>query len=147
MARVVADVTGDKELIHDLRHLGDAGVEACKEVLADATARIAARAKTICPVDDYDGGDLRDSIRTTKPQHTTAQRVSAAVIAGGEPLAKLASEKSHREPGSYAVVVHEDMTMRHPNGGQAKFIEQPYLEEAPKVPDALKEKLDRVANG
>jgi hypothetical protein len=36
------------------------------------------------------------------------------------------------------------MNLRHPNGGQAKFIEQPYLEEAPKVPDALLSAIDRA---
>ena len=27
----------------------------------------------------------------------------------------------------YALVVHEDVTMNHPNGGQAKFLQQPFL--------------------
>jgi hypothetical protein len=145
--RVVADVTGDRELIRDLLKLGDAGIEMGKEVLGEATLKIAAKARPLTPVDDIDGGDLRDSIRVTKPQKTAAGRISAGIVAGGAPLTRLVSEKGHKQPGAYALIVHEDSTMRHPNGGQAKFIEQPYLEEAPKVPDALLARLDKVTHG
>ncbi len=144
MARVVADVTGDREIIRDMLALGKDGIELGKEVLDEANERIAARARTLSPVDDIDGGQLRDSIRTTKARATAAGRISAGVVAGGPPLESLLSEQGHKEPGAYAFIVHEDSTMRHPNGGQAKFIEQPYLEEAPKVPDALMAKLDRA---
>lgn len=144
MARVVADVTGDREIIRDMLALGKDGLELGKQVLDEATERIAKRARPITPVDAIDGGQLRDSIRTTKARATKAGRISAGVVAGGPPLEKLVSERGHKEPGSYAVIVHEDMTMRHPNGGQAKFIEGPYLEEAPKVPDALRDRIDRA---
>ena len=144
MARVVADVTGDREIIRDMLSLGKDGIEFGKQVLDEAVERIAAKAKPITPVDDIDGGDLRDSIRVTKALATAAGRISAGVVAGGAPLERLVSEKGHKEPGSYALIIHEDMTLRHPNGGQAKFIEMPYLEEAPKVPDALTTRLDRA---
>jgi hypothetical protein len=144
MARVVADVTGDREIIRDMLALGKAGPELGKEVLDETAERIAAKARTVTPVDDIDGGDLRDSIRVTKARSTAAGRISAGIVAGGDPLSRLVSEKGHKQPGAYAIIVHEDMTMRHPNGGQAKFIEMPYLEEAPKVPDALKAKIDRA---
>ena len=145
--RVVADVTGDRELIRELLKLGDAGIEMGKEVLGDATQRIVKMAQPITPVDAIDGGDLRDSIRATKPQKTAAGRISAGVVAGGPSLARLVSERGHKQPGSYAIIVHEDVTMRHPNGGRAKFIEEPYLIEAPKVPGALLERLDKVTRG
>jgi hypothetical protein len=35
------------------------------------------------------------------------------------------------------------LTLQHPGGGQAKFLEQPFLEVAPSVPDALREAMDR----
>lgn len=144
MARVVADVTGDRELIRDLLSLGKDGIEIGKQVLDEANERIAARARPITPVDDIDGGQLRDSIRVTKARNTAAGRISGGVVAGGPPLERLVSERGHKAPGVYAFIVHEDMTMRHPNGGQAKFIEGPYLQEAPKVPDALKDRLDKA---
>jgi hypothetical protein len=98
-------------------------------------------------VDDIDGGDLRDSIRATKARSTAAGRISAGIVAGGPSLERLVSEKGHREPGAYANIIHEDMTLRHPNGGQAKFIEQPALEQASKVPDRIEERLAAVSNG
>jgi hypothetical protein len=33
-----------------------------------------------------------------------------------------------RTPSQYAIVVHEDTTMRHPRGGQAHFLSQPLFE-------------------
>ena len=116
MSRVVADVTGDREVIRELTALLKNGVEIGMQVLGEAAERIAAKARTLCPVDDYDGGDLLDTIRTTKPQRTAAGRISAGIVAGGESLKTLVSEQSHKDPGAYAVVVHEDMSMRHPNG-------------------------------
>ena len=137
-------MTGDKDVMRELMALGAAGEETAKAVLGAAAGRIAARAKLLCPVDEIDGGQLRDSIRATKPTRTKAGRISAGVVAGGPKLARLVSEKGHKEPGSYAAIVHEEMTLRHPGGGQAKFIEQPWLEEAPKIPDAMRAALDAV---
>lgn len=144
MARVVADVTGDREIIRDLLSLGKAGENIGKEVLGEVTQKIVRQAKALCPVDEIDGGQLRDSIRTTKPQKTAAGRISAGVVAGGISLERLASEKGHKEPGSYAVIVHEDLTLRHPGGGRAKFVEEPFLVEAPKVPDLLRARIDKA---
>lgn len=144
MVRVVADVTGDREIIRDLLALGKDGIELGKQVLDEFAERIAKRARPITPVDDIDGGQLRDSIRTTKARATAAGRLSAGVVAGGPSLERLVSERGHKEPGSYAFIVHEDVSMRHPNGGQSKFIEGPYLEEAPKVPAALLSAIDKA---
>lgn len=144
MTRIVADVTGDREIIRDMLALGKDGIEIGKEVLADVNEKIAKDAKAITPVDEIDGGDLRDSIRVSKPRATGAGRIVSSVIAGGAPLEKLASEKGHKEPGAYAMVIHEDTTLRHPGGGRAKFIEEPFLVEAPKVPDILIARLDKA---
>lgn len=144
MTRVVADVTGDREIIRDLLALGKAGVEIGKSVLDETNDRIVNSAQAIAPVDDIDGGDLRDSIRKTKPVQTSAGRISAGVVAGGAPLEKLVSERGHKEPGSYAMVQHEDTSLRHPNGGRAKFVEEPWLVEAPKVPDILMARIDKA---
>jgi len=144
--RVVADVTGDRELIRDLLRLGDKGLDMAKDILGEATRTIANRAKSLSPVDPIDGGQLRDSIRATKPTRTRAGRISAGVLAGGASLARLVSERGHKEPGSYALIVHEDPTLKH-SQGQFKFIEQPFLEVAPKVPDMVLDALDKVTRG
>ena len=144
MSRVVADVTGDREIIRDMLALGKDGIELGKQVLGDVNEKIAKDAKAICPVDDIDGGDLLRDIRVSKPRASAAGRIVSSVIAGGPSLARLVSEKGHKTPGSYASIVHYDPTMKHPNGGRAFFIEEPFLVEAPKVPDLLTAKIDRA---
>jgi hypothetical protein len=140
--RARLDVTGDRELIRDLLKLGEDGIAIGKEVLGDTTKRIAVKAKALCPVDPIDGGELRDSIRVTKPVKTRAGLISAGVVAGGAALSRLVSERGHKEPGSYAVIVHEDLTLHH-TVGRAKFIEEPALQEAPTVPGAILAALDK----
>jgi hypothetical protein len=114
------------------RALEDIGpkVNSIAEKLADRKAdRIVERAKRLCPDDPETGGtDLRESIRRSKLANKDG-KVSVLLQAGGDMLAQLPSERGKKSPGAYAIVVHEDTTMRHPHGGQAKFLEQPWLEE------------------
>lgn len=140
--RARAEVSGGEELLRDLQRMGKRGAEIGIEVLEGKAKQIAARAKALVPVDDEDGGDLRDTIRTTKPQKTRAGRISVGIVAGGAQLARLASERGRKDPGAYAVVQHEDLTLRH-NNGRAKFIEIPVLEVAPSIPEALRAAITR----
>jgi hypothetical protein len=41
----------------------------------------------------------------------------------------------------YAIYVHEDLTMRHPNGGQAKFLARAVEETKPEMTGILKKTL------
>jgi hypothetical protein len=43
----------------------------------------------------------------------------------------------------YAVYVHEDLTAKHPNGGQAKFLEQPMREHASKMSQMIKNLIQK----
>lgn len=62
--------------------------------------------QALVPVDT---GDLKDSGRVT--QHGSKATVSYDVLSpDGYP---------------YGIRQHEDLTLHHPNGGQAKFLEQP----------------------
>lgn len=130
-------------MLEALQRMGPRGATVGLSVLTAKAVEVARRAKAIVPVDDVEGGDLRDSIRVSKPSKTKAGRLSVGVVAGGAPLARLASERKRKNPGAYAHVQHEDLTLRHPGGGQAKFIESPVLEVAPSVPHALYEEMDR----
>lgn len=141
--RVRADVTGDLEVLKELKAL-PGGVDRIKDVLWAAATRIAGRAKLLCPVDPIDGGELRDSIRAPKPREAKSTgRITSSILAGGAMLANLVSERGHKDPGIYAEVIHEDSTLHH-SQGQHKFIEQPWLEEAPKVPDAMLTELEKA---
>jgi hypothetical protein len=41
----------------------------------------------------------------------------------------------------YAIKQHEDTTLNHPNGGQAKFLEQPAREHRQKMRDLVKDSM------
>lgn len=140
--RVRVEVSGQDEILNSLQRLGLAGQDIGLRVLGDAAKEIAAAAKPLAPVDPEDGGQLRDSIRTTKPTRTRAGRISAGVVAGGAPLNKVMGK---RKANVYAVVQHEDLTLHHATGG-AKFLERPFNAIAPKVPDRLQAEIDRVTN-
>lgn len=59
----------------------------------------------------YDEGDLHDSGETDRPD-INGGKVSVVLHYGGGNV-------------DYALVQHERLDYRHPNGGQAKFLEQP----------------------
>lgn len=84
-----------------------AGVAGIQDGLSDLTNQIAARAQQYAPVDS---GALRASIAAAPP---SADRsfVRAEVTAGDAATA------------AYAVRQHEDLSLNHPNGGGAKFLE------------------------
>lgn len=76
---------------------------------------IMTKAKLLCPVDT---GNLRSTGHVEPPKHE-----------GGRVIVRLAFGGSATD---YAIYVHENLLARHPVG-QAKYLEQPFLEEAPKL--------------
>jgi hypothetical protein len=44
---------------------------------------------------------------------------------------------------AYALFVHEDLTMNHPNGGQAKFLEQPARTQTREIGNIVKRELHK----
>jgi hypothetical protein len=134
--KVRIDASGEREVMEQLRLLGPAGMNAAKAVLAAVTAELVPRVKAITPVDPEDGGQLRDSVRTTRPTITNRGVISAGVVAGGAPL------KGQHGGNIYAVVQHEDLTLQHESGG-AKFVERPFMAAAPRVPGLLAAAVER----
>lgn len=141
--RVRVEVSGQDEILRDLERMGRQGADIGLRVLGETAKEIAAAGKQLAPVDPEDGGQLRDSIRTTKPTRTRAGRISAGVVAGGAPLKRVLGK---RKANVYAVVQHEDLTLKH-HTGRAKFLEIPTNHIAPKVPDRLHAEMDRVIGG
>lgn len=137
--RLAVEVSGDEEMLSDLERMGQKGVEIGLRVLEEGTKEILTKSRPLVPVDDEDGGDLRDSGRVTKPTRTSAGRLSAGVVYGGDPLKRTLGK---RKANVYAVVQHEDLTLRHTTGG-AKFLERPGNDVAPKIPERLQEAIDR----
>lgn len=141
--RVAVKIEGQDEILRSLKGLGPAGDQAMMRASARVQARVVPHAKALAPVEDEDGGALRDSIRPTKPTKTRAGRVSAGVVAGGAPLRRLASERGRALPGSYGSIQHEDLTLKHKTG-QAKFLEIPFFAEVQRLPDELQDELDAM---
>lgn len=137
-AKVRVTVEGDKELIADLKSMGDAGTKLGKSVIQKITLRTAGAAKMLSPMDDVDGGQLRNSIRISKPSASRRGVITGAVVAGGKPLEAVMGK---RKANLYAVIQHDDMTLQH-DDGQAKFVEVPAMQEFPKLPEELRDALD-----
>jgi len=136
--RVTVD---DRELSQLLGKLGRAGSEAAKAGMLKVADKIVARAKTLSPVDPEDGGDLRDSIRRTRGTISKKNgNVVVSVLAGG---AALKGAIGGRKYNIYAVLQHEDLTLKH-SVGQAKFLERPFFDLAPSAPSAIQDELAKV---
>lgn len=137
------DVSGADEALAELKRLGKAGQDATKQVFGAWTREVVAAAKPETPVDPEDGGELRASVRATKPTVTRTGLVSASVVAGGAPLRKsLGGHKAN----VYAIVQHERLDLKHSQGGP-KFIERPFMRKLAQLPARLLEAIDRVAHG
>lgn len=138
--RVRIEVSGTQEILDRIQRLGQSGVDIGLKVLGDGAKEILAASRPLVPVDDEDGGQLRDSGRVAKPTRTRAGRISAAVVYGGAPLRKVLGK---RKANVYAVIQHEDLTLKHTTG-QAKFLEKPANAIAPKIPDRLQAAMDQA---
>jgi len=129
-------------VIANMRALGKAGPEAGARVLGQLAQDVAAKARLLCPDDPTTPeANLRDTIRATKATRGQSGMISAAVIAGGARLNKLKGGKGWN---IIAIVQHEDVTLKHAHG-QAKFVEQPFLQAVPSVGPAIQEALDQEA--
>lgn len=146
ISRTKLQVSGLSEIHDALANLAEGvGHQRARDVLVKVGSRIVRRAKPLTPDDPETQGALRESVRLHSALISagkTPKTISMTVMAGGEPLEKRMKGHLYR---AWALVQHEDTTLRHPNGGQAKFIEQPFLEEAPKVPGEVLDALVEAA--
>lgn len=101
------------------RKARDAAKEARVEGSIKAAERILKISQGEVPIDQ---GELRDSGRVVADE-------DGAIIAYDTP---------------YAVRQHEDLTLRHPHGGDAKYLERPLSENHELLVRALAEALDQA---
>ena len=141
--KIRVEGTDLRGVIEGMRALGKAAPEAAMRILGQKAQDVAAKARTLCPDDPgTPGSTLRDSIRATKATRGQSGMISAAVIVGGSRLKGLLGSRAYN---AIAVVQHEDMTLKHSHG-QAKFLEQPFLQTVPSVADAVQAALDQEAD-
>lgn len=123
----VVSVSGIKEL-SDALAKDVAGIrKAMTSALYTAGIDVQNRAKELVPVDT---GNLKSTAETTVPKSAASDRVRIEVSFGGP-------TKASAKGANYALVQHERLDFAHPGGGQAKYLEQPFVEEISTWPAGL----------
>lgn len=125
MARNV-HVSGGDEFARKMRQAPQLAMKALEAALFQEQSAVIAEAQARTPVDT---GVLRAS-GTVLPPDVTGTKVTVEAGFGGAAQA-------------YAVPVHERMGVAHPVG-QAKFLEQPFLERAPKIPGNIAKRVEKA---
>jgi hypothetical protein len=121
-----SEVTGGDEFIRKMRQAPDLAMQALKAALFAEQSGVIAEAQERAPVDT---GVMRGSGTVLPPQQDGTQ---VAVEAGFGGAAQ-----------AYVVRQHEDMTLNHAVG-QAKFLEQPFLERAGKIPSNVAKRVEKA---
>ena len=81
--------------------------------------------------------NLLNAARDLIPVDTGASKRSGRVVKdeGDTVVAfgglEIETPRGTKDTSQYNIRLHEDLEMNHPHGGQAKFLEQPYLEMLP----------------
>jgi|SRR5581483_8221599 len=119
-------ITGGDEFIRKMRLAPDLAVKALESAMFEEQSAVIAEAQSRTPVDT---GVLRAS-GTVLPPEQRGDKIEVEAGFGGAAAA-------------YAIRQHEDMSLNHATG-QAKFLEQPFLERAPKIPSNLSRRIERA---
>jgi hypothetical protein len=97
-----------------------AAQQAARAAMYQLGEEIMAESKRLVPVD-------LGTLRSTGIVELPVERGGAVVVVLG-----------YGGPAApYALVQHEDLSLKHPEGGQAKYLEQPFLALAPTLTDRV----------
>lgn len=116
MAVITIDIQGIPELAQALQRIAVQAERAFVQALQEEAERILEASQPLVPVDT----GLLVSTGLVERLHD-----GATMSYGGKGLAP------------YAAVVEFDTTMRHPNGGQSHFLQQPFFEATADMPQRL----------
>ena len=121
------DIEGLPQLRAALLKAGDLAPDALAAAGYEEMEGVMTEAKQLVPVDL---GILRDSGQVLPP---TQGPDGVEIVAGFGGAAS-----------AYTIRQHEDLSLEHPNGGQAKFLEQPMLERTKLMPKRLAVGVERA---
>lgn len=94
--------------------------QACREILEESLAQVPRDTGALASTGFY------EVERNMGTKHYTYQgTIGYAGTAGKGAAYDKLNPKSRSKVSDYAVRVHEDLTAKHPNGGKAKFLEDP----------------------
>jgi hypothetical protein len=125
-AKFRVEVSGFDELLEDMARFGDEGLVAIRDTMTESP------------------GLLKDTLRVYAPRTKSlkgGKNINCGVVIGGKALEKALGKRAY---SAWAIVQHEDLTLKHKRG-QAKFLERPGNQVAARVPDALQAALDNLA--
>lgn len=94
--------------------------QACQEILEESLRQVPRDTGTLASTAFY-----TVSRRMATKNYTYEGVIGYAGIVGAGASKDKFNPKSFKMASEYAVKVHEDLNMRHPNGGKAKFLEDP----------------------
>lgn len=120
-------IVGIDELTAQLEALGPRAMQVLAAALYQESEAIMTEAKEQVPVET---GTLKNS-GYVEPPVVDADGVSVTMGFGG------AAE-------AYALIQHEDLSLNHPRGGNAKFLERPFLARSPQVLENVRAALGRA---
>lgn len=135
---------GVDKLNRKLRKLAILSEEEAEKALTKIGLDLQGKAQRLAPVDT---GDLRGSAFTVVGKKDISKKTRAdkhpksarsSIPSAGE----LEAVVGFTEP--YALRQHEDMELRHPRGGEAKFLETPFKENKNKYVDLIGKAISRA---
>ena len=97
------------------------------------------------PDDPETAGALKDSVRVLGPMISrTTGKITAGIVAGGKPLEARIGKRGYN---ASALVMHEDLTKKHPHGGEAKFLEKAFFRHLEEYPAVVVSAIDSMKLG
>ena len=99
---------------------------------AEIPKQVKAKADDLIPVDT---GAAKTSGRIFKDEGDT-------VLAYGG--LEIETPRGTKDTSKYVIRLHEDLDMNHPHGGQAKFLEQPFLEMLPGLEQRIATRIKTI---
>ena len=124
---IKGEISGIEEVLRNLQGYGIRADQAIDVALNAAINDIAGRADELVPIDE---GILAGSQDIQGPSRR-GKTFTATISYGGPAEA-------------YALVQHERLDYKHRGGRQAKYLEQPFVEEVSSWPEGFKDRLIRA---
>jgi hypothetical protein len=128
MASLDAKITWDLSDFDRLRRNIPSVSLVIKDALDEWADRVLEESKKLVPVKT---GELQKS----------GEVIKTAIIGNMTPSVEIAYT------ADYALTIHEDLTLEHPNGGQAKYLEQPMLEHQDEIVQAVERRIYELLMG
>jgi hypothetical protein len=91
-----------------------------------------------------------DASQNLVPVQTGNLRQSGEIVSSDETRLDLNTNTPAVEiayTADYALTIHEDLTLNHPNGGQAKYLEQPMMEFRGRLLENIQKRVSDLLDG